>query len=296
MQELKWVTIKGNAKIQSNEITFRSKVYSDTKLRCNRLFRGGKIEFRITFHSVSANERPMMAFIGLNEETNNPKLNFGISSTGNFSISQEETTGWKNLSSTESTQVGNEIINYDISIEIVGSRSMIYVNDVLVCKTEQAKLTYSQITLNLEGEGNIRIENFEIYTDKLRAFVIMDFSERFEYIYSEVIKPVCDTLEIECFRADEYNYPGSIIKDILDSIRDFDIIIADITPDNANVYFEIGYAYALGKNPVLLMDKEREKLPFDVSGFRVIMYNNTIKGAQYVKELLTKFLTTLINN
>ncbi len=103
-------------------------------------------------------------------------------------------------------------------------------------------------------------------------------------------------MDIECFRADEYNYPGSIIKDILDSIRDSDLIIADITPDNGNVYFEVGYAFALGKNPVLLMDKERKDLPFDISGFRVIMYYNTIEGAQYVKKKLTRFLKALINN
>lgn len=213
-----------------------------------------------------------------------------------FSISQEESTGWKNLSNTESTYFGNDPIHFNILIEVIGSQAIIYVDEVLVCKTEQAKLSLSQISLNLEGEGNITIRSFEIQTERLKAFVIMDFSEKFEYIYTEVIRPVCEELDIECFRADEYNYPGSIIKDILDSIRDSDIIIADITPDNANVYFEVGYAYALGKNPVLLMDKERDKLPFDVSSFRVIMYNNTIKGAQYVKEILTKFLKTLIKN
>lgn len=296
MNDIKWVTIKGETKVEENEIRFRSKGYSNAKLRCNKFFRGGRIEFEITFHSISASEKPMMTFVGLNEETSNPKLNFGITSTGNFSISQEEATGWKSLSNTESTGFGNEIVHYNILIEVIGSQTIIYVNDVLVCKTEQAKLSSSQISLSLEGEGNITIKNFNIKTEKLKAFVIMDFSEKFKYIYTEVIKPVCDELNIECLRADEYNYPGSIIKDILDSIRDSDIIIADITPDNANVYFEVGYAYALGKNPVLLMDKEREKLPFDISSFRIIMYNNTIEGAQYVKNLLTRFLKTLIVN
>lgn len=179
---------------------------------------------------------------------------------------------------------------------MVGSKAVLYVNDVLVCKTEQAKLSSSQITISLEGEGDIIVKNFMIATEKLKAFVVMDFSERFESIYTEVIKPVCDELDIECFRSDEYNYPGPIIKDILDSIRDSDLIIADITPDNGNVYFEVGYAFALGKNPVLLMDKERKDLPFDISGFRVIMYYNTIEGSQYVKKQLTRFLKALINN
>lgn len=296
MNDIKWITIKGEVKTQANEIIFRSKGYSNAKLRCNKLFRGGTIKFQITFHSTSNSEKPMMLFVGLNEETNNPKLHFGISSSRNFLISQEETTGWKILSNTETTSFENDVINYDIMIEVMGSQAIIYANGVMVCKTEQAKLSLSQISLSLEGEGKIIIKNFEIRTEKMRAFVIMDFSDKFEYIYTEVIRPVCEELNIECYRADEYNHPGLILKDILDSIRDSDIIIADITPNNANVYFEVGYAYALGKNPVLLMDKEIGILPFDISGFRTIMYNNTIKGAQYVKELLTKFLTMLMKN
>ena len=90
---------------------------------------------------------------------------------------------------------------------MVGSKAVLYVNDVLVCKTEQAKLSSSQITISLEGEGDIIVKNFMIATEKLKAFVVMDFSERFKSIYTEVIKPVCDELDIECFRADEYNYP-----------------------------------------------------------------------------------------
>ena len=296
MNDIRWVAIKGETRADKNGIQFKSKGYSRAKLRCNKFFRGGKISFEIEFHSNSASEKPMIAFVGLNEETSNPRLQFGISSAGYFSISQEDITGWKNLSNTESTCYGNDIVHYNILIEVVGSKAVLYVNGVLVCRTEQAKLSCSQITISLEGEGDIIVKNFMIATEKLKAFVVMDFSERFKSIYTEVIKPVCDELDIECFRADEYNYPGSIIKDILDSIRDSDLIIADITPDNGNVYFEVGYAFALGKNPVLLMDKERKDLPFDISGFRVIMYHNTIEGAQYVKNQLTRFLKALINN
>lgn len=297
MNNLVWMPIKGEVFLKSNTINFKSKIYTDAKIRCNKMFRGGKIKFTVNFHSIGANERPMLLFVGLNDNTNHPKLHFGISSNGDFSIAQDELTGWKKLASTELEKIELkhvETAQYDVEIELIGSQACMYINGVLVCKTEQAKSTLSQITLNLEGEGKISIQKFDIETKRLSAFVIMDFSEEFEYIYSEVIKLVCKELDIECYRADEYNYPGSIIKDILDSIRDSDIIIVDITPDNPNVYLEVGYAYALEKNPILLMNKERKKLPFDISGFRVIMYNNTIKGAPRVRMQLKRFLEAII--
>lgn len=299
MDNLTWMPLKGEVSINQKNVEFKSIGYSDAKIRCNQMFRGGTISFKVRFHSNNVSEKPMRVFVGLNENTNFLKMNFGISSNSDFSITQDTSMGSNILASTElenNIVKQNEPIDYRIKIEVIGAQATIYANDVLVCRTERAKVSFSQITLVLEGEGKISIHNFEVVTNKLKAFIIMDFSEEFEYIYTEVINPVCKSLDIECYRADEYNYPGSIIKDVLDSIRDSDIIIADITPDNPNVYLEVGYAYALEKNPILLMNKDREKLPFDVSGFRVIMYNNTIKGAPHVREKLTKFLKAVMSN
>lgn len=297
MDNLVWVPLKGEVHISNGDIEFKSLGYSNAKVRCNKMFRGGKIQFSVTFYSKNADEKPMMLFIGLNDETNYPKLHFGISSFGDFSISQDQSDGWTKLDSTDlgkNARNYNVPIQFQITIEIIGSQAQMYADGVLVCKTERAKLALSQISMSLEGEGKILVNNFEVQTKSLSAFVIMDFSEEYEYIYTEVIQPVCKELNINCYRADENNYPGSIIKDVLDSIRDSDIIIADVTPDNPNVYLEVGYAYALEKNPILLMNRVRQQLPFDISGFRVIMYNNTIKGAPYVREKLKRFLNAII--
>jgi len=72
-----------------------------------------------------------------------------------------------------------------------------------------------------------------------------------------------------------------------------DIIIADITPPNPNVFYELGYSHALGKPTILLAQRE-SRLPFDVSGFRVIFYDNTIKGKGEVENNLRNHLNNII--
>lgn len=85
-----------------------------------------------------------------------------------------------------------------------------------------------------------------------------------------------------------------ILSDIITSIQNSAVIIADITTDNPNVFYEIGYAHALGKPTILLCDKAlRSKLPFDLSGFRTIFYDNSIGGKRKVEERLESYLQSI---
>ena len=70
-------------------------------------------------------------------------------------------------------------------------------------------------------------------------------------------------------------------------------MIADISGVNANVYFEVGYALA-SKKPIILLAKKDTELPFDVSGFRVLFYEDSIGGKAKVEEGLRKHLTALV--
>src|SRR5206468_1652793 len=99
-------------------------------------------------------------------------------------------------------------------------------------------------------------------------------------VYSHVIKDACDEFKIEAVRADELYGPGIIIKDVIDRIAQSQLVIADISPTNANVYFEVGYALAIGK-PIILLAQRRgpeAPLPFDLSSFRVLFYDDSIGG------------------
>ena len=71
------------------------------------------------------------------------------------------------------------------------------------------------------------------------------------------------------------------------------MVIADITPVNQNVFYELGYAHALGKPTILLAERGKE-FPFDVRGYRVLMYDNTIAGKGQVMEGLQKHLKAIL--
>jgi len=95
-----------------------------------------------------------------------------------------------------------------------------------------------------------------------------------------------------CFARTSSNGPGQIINDIERQVVEAKAIIAEISPNNPNVYWEVGYAHALKKPTVLIADKDT-RLPFDVSSFRVLFYENTIGGKKRIEEGITRHLTAI---
>jgi nucleoside 2-deoxyribosyltransferase len=95
------------------------------------------------------------------------------------------------------------------------------------------------------------------------------------------------------FRASDTYSPGLVVADIARQIAESRVIIAEITPVNANVYYEVGYADALGKPVILIADKSVRELPFDVRPYRTIFYENSIGGKNRVEETLKKYLTAM---
>jgi nucleoside 2-deoxyribosyltransferase len=128
-----------------------------------------------------------------------------------------------------------------------------------------------------------------------KVFIVMQFSDNYNILYKDVIKPLCESYGLTPIRADEFFHSTPILKDIITSINDSSLIIAEITPDNPNVFYEIGYSHALNKPTIILCDKKREKLPFDLSGFRTLFYENSIGGKNKVENDLRKFIESIFN-
>ena len=123
----------------------------------------------------------------------------------------------------------------------------------------------------------------------------MEFSPPFENLFNEVIKPVSDECGIKAEKADDVLGPGLIIADIVKKLQEADIVIADVTPTNANVYYEIGYAHAIGKPTILLAEKGKQ-LPFDISGFRTLFYENSIAGKSQIEKGLRRHLEAIVKD
>jgi hypothetical protein len=133
-----------------------------------------------------------------------------------------------------------------------------------------------QIGLFAWGPGPISFKEFRINRERPEAFVVMQFGGRYDTLYREVIKPL-ETRAVDVKRGDEYLQPGEIPADIERRISEADIVIAEITPDNPNVFYEVGYAMAAAKPTVLLAETGRE-LPFDLLVRRTIFYDRSREG------------------
>jgi nucleoside 2-deoxyribosyltransferase len=82
------------------------------------------------------------------------------------------------------------------------------------------------------------------------------------------------------------------MNDILRSIHEADYIIADLTEQNPNVYYELGLAHATGK-PIILITQNIGKLPFDLRHQRVIEYSDTAAGAAQLSTVLARYLSNI---
>ena len=179
-----------------------------------------------------------------------------------------------------------------VAVQVSGSLIELFINGVKVIATTRT-LRYGQIGLFMQGNQAVRVRNLHATTADRLCFVVMQFTPEFDVLFRDVIKPVCETYGYRVIRGDDFYTSGLIIEDVTQSIRAATLIIADITPDNANVFYEVGYAHAIGKPTILLSDRKREKLPFDVAGLRTLFYENSIGGKALVEERLKQHLDAL---
>jgi hypothetical protein len=107
------------------------------------------------------------------------------------------------------------------------------------------------------------------------VFVLMAFDKKFEDIYKLGIKPACQEAGAYCERVDEQIFQESILQRIYNQIAKADIIVSDMTGRNPNVFYETGYAHALGKR-VILLTQDAEDIPFDLKHYPHIVYKGSI--------------------
>ena len=108
----------------------------------------------------------------------------------------------------------------------------------------------------------------------MNIFVVMPFKDEYASLYDDIIAQACKDRRLSVVRADRILEPGNIPQLILQRIRDAFFIIAELSEDNPNVFYELGYAHSCNKPIIAIADRQR-KLPFDVSGERTIFYDKT---------------------
>lgn len=116
---------------------------------------------------------------------------------------------------------------------------------------------------------------------KPHAFVAMPFGTKpnaegqpvdFDRVYAELIEPALREAGCEVFRADQEQRAGDIRTDMFQELLVADLVVADLTLDNPNVWYELGVRHALRARGVVLIQGPRAAQPFDIYTDRKLRY------------------------
>jgi hypothetical protein len=126
------------------------------------------------------------------------------------------------------------------------------------------------------------------------CMVLTPFKEPFDTYFLSVIKPAVNSARLEAVRGDSLFRPSPIMADVWQMIQDAKVLIADLTEKNANVFYELGLAHALGK-PVILLADNLADVPFDLQSLRVIIYdkNDSAWGTELKGSIIESLAETL---
>ncbi len=119
------------------------------------------------------------------------------------------------------------------------------------------------------------------------CFVIMPFGKDkdkqsfYTSVYESIICPAAAKCHYDVNRVDtKPSNVGNITKNIINDLVYSDIVIADLTEGNANVFYELGIRHALHKCSTILIIQEGYDIPFDLKQHVAVFYSTDIRGIQ----------------
>ena len=105
------------------------------------------------------------------------------------------------------------------------------------------------------------------------CFVIMPFRPELNYFYRLLRAHIEQKFpEVQVARGDDRVITGSVLDKIADYIRKADVLIADCSGRNPNVFYELGLAHALEKQVILITSDPIEQAPADIRAFEFVSY------------------------
>lgn len=98
--------------------------------------------------------------------------------------------------------------------------------------------------------------------------------KRSDQIYRHIISATLQPMGYTITRGDSIEQSGQITSQVIDKLLNVDLVVADLTDQNANVFYELAVRHAVRK-PFVQMMAESQKLPFDIQSLRTIFFNHT---------------------
>lgn len=115
-------------------------------------------------------------------------------------------------------------------------------------------------------------------------------------VFDYIIEPALSN-EFEVTRADKIFHADKIDDKIFHSLKNADLVVADLTGKNPNVFLEVGYRMALEKPIIFLVQKNSDPLPFDIQSINICHYDilgknvlsEASKAKTYIEETVKTF-------
>lgn len=203
---------------------------------------------------------------------------------------------------------------YNLKLKISGRRFSLFLNggsqnnshpskDIKVLDavdTNEPFYDNGNIGLKVYDSEDVTFKDFSYEREDPICFVVMPFKDKKLNelrIYDEIIKKTVKRNKLKCRNSDEIFDINAIISDIIKYIESSLIIVAEITRDNANVFYELGIAHAKKSNVILICDRKRRKeIPFDIQHLRIIFYGSGRFRNRFNKEKLIDQLDKTIKS
>ncbi|RYE28956.1 MAG: hypothetical protein EOP42_15540 [Sphingobacteriaceae bacterium] len=129
-----------------------------------------------------------------------------------------------------------------------------------------------------------------------KCFVIQPFdNDKFDRRYNDIFKPAIEKADLEPYRIDKDLSVRIPIDEIEKGIIESSICFAEITTDNPNVWYELGFAFACNKDVVMVCSEERVgKFPFDIQHRHIITYKTgSISDFTLLEDTITRKIKAL---
>ncbi|WP_175787166.1 MULTISPECIES: nucleoside 2-deoxyribosyltransferase [Burkholderia] len=131
------------------------------------------------------------------------------------------------------------------------------------------------------------------------CFVIQPFTDTYNKRYDDLYKPAIEAAGMTAYRVDQDSSATVLVEAIEKNIKRAAVCLADITDDNPNVWYELGFAYAAGRPVVMACSDERQKagkrFPFDIQHRAIVTYKTeSPRDFQTFTDRLTEKLKAML--
>jgi nucleoside 2-deoxyribosyltransferase len=129
------------------------------------------------------------------------------------------------------------------------------------------------------------------------CFVIQPFdSGKYDKRFEDVYKPAIEAAGVDAYRVDRDHSVEVPIDAIEEGIRNAAVCLADVTADNPNVWYELGYAFARGRPVAMVCSSERQKFPFDIQHRTIIQYmSESPRDFESLRSSITERIKALLS-